>query len=189
MHHYVGMVPGGYPLRGERAAVAWANSVWSAYEIPRHSFLTWLVIQNRCPTKDRLLRWGLQVSPLCALCNTAVESRNHLYYECPYSKDLWSLTASRCALTPLYDWEPTVSQMISLPRNKNRRPRTLLVLLGWKSTIYWLWTERNERLHSNKFRSVDVLFRIIDRQLRNRIQSFRETNPVLSSAMMQLWVS
>lgn len=147
------------------------------------------MIQNRCPTRDRLLGWGLQVPPHCLLCNSVMETRNHLYHSCSFSFDLWSRVASRCRITPARDWDSTVAHMIGLPRNKQRRPQTLLTLLAWKSTMYWTWNERNARLHSNVFRPVDAIFAIIDRQLRNKILSFRETNHVLSSAMMQAWFS
>ena len=60
-------------------------------------------------------------------------------------------------------------------------------LLAWQSNLYWLWNERNSRLHTNSFRSIDSLFRIIDRQIRNRIQSFRSSNPKLASSMLQSW--
>ena len=176
-------------LRGDISDVTWAKTVWSPYEIPRHSFFAWLVIQNRCPTRDRLLGWGLQVPPHCLLCNSAMGTRNHLYHSYSYSFDLWSRVASRCRISPARDWDSTVAHMIGLPRNKQRRPQTLLTLLGWKSTMYWTWNERNARLHTNVFRPVDAIFAIIDRQLRNKILSFRETNPVLSSAMMQAWFS
>ena len=174
-------------LRGEIAEVNWSKSIWSSYEIPRHSFLAWLVINNRCPTRDRLIGWGIQVSPLCLLCNLQSESRNNLFYECGYSFDLWNLVVTKCGLTPCRDWDGTVLQMTALPRSKSRRHNTLLTLLAWKSTIYWSWNKRNSRLHQNNFRSVDSLFVALDSQLRNRIQSFRETNPTLSSAMIQLW--
>lgn len=68
-------------LRGVIPEVNWAKAVWSSYGIPRHSFLAWLVILNRCPTKDRLISWGLQVPPLCLLCNLLPETRDHLFYE------------------------------------------------------------------------------------------------------------
>ncbi|CDY24280.1 BnaC03g42530D [Brassica napus] len=80
-------------------------------------------------------------------------------------------------------------KMIGLPRSKSKRHQTLLTLLAWKSTIYWTWNERNARLHFNVYRSVDTIFAVIDRQLRNKIMSFRESNPVLSSAMLQAWFS
>lgn len=91
-------------LRGEINYV-----IWSSYEIKRHNFLVWLVIQNRGPTKDKILGWSLQVSPLCLLCNSTMESINHLYYDCPFSFDLWSLATSRCRITPTRDWNDTVS--------------------------------------------------------------------------------
>ncbi|KAF3505074.1 hypothetical protein F2Q69_00043468 [Brassica cretica] len=74
--------------------------------------------------------------------------------------------------------------MISLPPPASSR---LLTLLAWQSTLYWIWNERNSRLHANNYRSIDTIFSQIDRQVRNKIQSFRESNPVRSSQMMQQW--
>lgn len=70
------------------------------------------------------------------------------------------------------------------PPNKSRS----LTLLGWQASIYWIWNERNQRLHANRFRSVDSLFSLIDHQVRNKIQSFRESQPARCSEMMQLWI-
>lgn len=176
-------------LCGVVEEVNWAKAIWSSYDIPRHSFLAWLVINNKCPTRDRLLSWGLHVSPLCLLCNQLPESRDHLFHECHYSYDLWTLVATKCAIAPARDWNGTVAQMIGLPRSKTTRHSTLLTLLAWKATIYWTWTERNSRLHTSTFRSVNSIFASLDRQIRNRLQSFRLTNPTLSSAMTQLWFS
>lgn len=67
-------------LKGLRVTVPWAKVVWPSYGIPRHSFLTWLVLLDRCPTKDRLVKWGLAVNPTCLLCNAVDESRNHLFF-------------------------------------------------------------------------------------------------------------
>lgn len=46
-------------LRGDLPLVPWRSIVWSSGSIPRHSFLTWLFVLDRCPTKDRILSWGL----------------------------------------------------------------------------------------------------------------------------------
>lgn len=64
--------------------VDWASVVWTPYGIPRHNFNTWLLVLNRAPTRDRMLSWGLQVSPLCLLCNAAAESRDHLFHQCQH---------------------------------------------------------------------------------------------------------
>ncbi|KAL0696593.1 hypothetical protein Bca4012_063773 [Brassica carinata] len=74
-------------LRGEIPDVPWAPVVWFSFGIPRQQFHTWLVLLDRCPTKDRLLNWGLQVSPLCLLCNNDDETRDHIFSHCSYSSE------------------------------------------------------------------------------------------------------
>ncbi|XP_018435276.1 uncharacterized protein LOC108807488 [Raphanus sativus] len=175
-------------LRGSIDEVDWAEVVWNSYGIPRHSFHTWLMLLDRCPTRDRMLRWGLAVSPLCLLCNNAPESRNHLYFECNFAFELWGMSARRCGIAPSRTWTDTVDQLRSLPSARSSRPHKLLLLLAWQSTLYWLWIERNARLHSNVFRSTDSIFKTIDLQIRNRTQSFRVTNPKLSSQLFQAWI-
>lgn len=80
--------------------VAWSSIVWFSRAIPRHNFHTWLLIQDRIATRDRLLRWGVQTDNRCLLCNTAEESRDHLYFSCNYSYELWKLVAERLRLIP-----------------------------------------------------------------------------------------
>ncbi|KAG5380854.1 hypothetical protein IGI04_028696 [Brassica rapa subsp. trilocularis] len=172
-------------LRGDVEEVNWAKVIWSPRSIPRQSFHAWLVVQNRIPTRDRLISWGLQVPSLCLLCNQTDESRDHLYWDCGYAFDLWNRVAGRCGIVPQRSWDNSLNQMLSLsPAASTMRS---LTLLGWQACIYWIWNERNNRLHANQFRSLDSLFSIIDHQIRNKIQSFRETNPRRSSQMMQRW--
>ncbi|KAF3525423.1 hypothetical protein F2Q69_00051539 [Brassica cretica] len=122
--------------------------------------------------------------PTCLLCNLTGESRDHLYFDCSYSFDLWTLVASRCRIRLQRTWGITISQMEMLSIQK---PYRLLTLLSWQATMYWLWKERNDRHRSNTFRSVDSIFSQLDRQIRNKIQSFWRSNPTLASKMMQSW--
>lgn len=172
-------------LRGEIEEVKWAPVVWPQRGIPRHGFHAWLVTKDRLPTRDRLLSWGLQVPPLCLLCNSQPESRSHLFWDCGFAFDLWSQVAARCNLSPARTWDASIDQLLSLPPPRSSR---LLSLYGWQATMYLIWGERNKRLHANTFRSVDVLFKMIDLQIRNKVSSFRLENPRLSSRMMQQWL-
>ncbi|XP_048610008.1 uncharacterized protein LOC125585277 [Brassica napus] len=143
--------------------VQWASVAWPSRGIPRHSFHCWLVIKDRLPTRDRLL---------CLLCNTRTESRSQLFWDCNFSFDLWSIVSRRCGLHSQRSWEDSLQQMVSLSSTRSSR---LLTIWAWQAAIYWLWNERNARLHANTFRAVDTLFMIIDRQLRNKIFSFRDS--------------
>nr|VDC94664.1 unnamed protein product [Brassica oleracea] len=81
-------------------------------------------------------------------------------------------------------WLDLIQQLLASPRNKDLRRLTLLAFQG---SLYWLWPERNTRLHQQSFRTAESIFSTIDKQLRNCVQSFRHSNPRASSAMMQLW--
>lgn len=171
-------------LCGNGEEVDWSAAVWTSRSIPRQSFHVWMVVQNRLPTRDRMIHWGLAVPPVCLLCNGADESRDHLYWECNVAYDLWKLIADRCGVLPQMRWVDSLNHMSSLPPPV---PARSLTLLGWQAAIYWVWNERNKRLHANQFRTVGSLFAIVDHQIRNKIQSFRGENPKRSSEMMQLW--
>lgn len=171
-------------LKGDQQLVSWAKIVWFSHGIPRHSFLTWLVLLDRCPTRDRLIRWGLNVDPNCLLCNTGPESINHLYFECPYSTSIWTQIANRAGLQLTTTWEGTLNQLQSLRTNKDS---LRLALLATQATVYWIWSERNTRLHQQVFKPPETIISSIDKQIRNRLQSFRHANSRASSAMIQLW--
>lgn len=170
----------------DTGSVPWEKVVWSPFGIPRHDFLAWLVVLDRCPTRDRLLSWGLTVNPLCLLCNSENESRDHLFFKCDYTHALWSGIAQRCNLLALHSWNDTLTQLQGLSANRSIRRLTLMAV---KATIYWIWNERNSRLHRGIFRDKDSLFLIIDRQIRNRISSLRVSHPTTSSTMMQCWLT
>lgn len=173
-------------LHEDSPLVPWRTAVWTYGGIPKHSFFTWLLVLNRCPTRDRILGWGLQTDPACLLCNFSQESRDHLFFNCNLSWTVWSSIALRCQLQPLRSWSATVTQMQAIQGPKDKRR---LSLLAWQCSMYFLWGERNNRLHRNTFRSADSLLRLIDSTVRNRISTFRDQNPRLSSSMLQLWFS
>lgn len=173
-------------LMGSLPKKDWFTAVWIKRGIPRQSFLTWLFVLNRCPTRDRLISWGLQTPPNCLLCNSGMESRDHLLFNCSYSFAVWKEAAARCSYAATSDWNLTLSHMQNLPP---RRHSTQLLLWSWQASIYHLWTERNSRLHRNSFRSQDSVINQIDLQIRNKISSLRSAQPILSSTLLQLWFS
>ena len=72
-------------LRAAFPVVTWSDVVWFKEEIPRCSFVTWLAMLARLPTRDRLLSWGLQVPASCVLCDAGTESHQHLYFDCSFA--------------------------------------------------------------------------------------------------------
>lgn len=167
-------------------SVTWHKEVWFSGGIPKHKVRTWLMVLNRSPTRDRILRWGLQTDDHCLLCNSCPETRSHLFFDCGYSWDVWIEIARRCGFSPTRDWEGTLRDLQAYRGNKHSRK---LLLLAWQGTIYFIWSERNNRLHRNTSRSPNSIISEIDRTIRRKLASFRLENPSLSSDLLQLWFS
>lgn len=171
-------------IREHRPLVPWKGTIWNTRGIPKHSFLTWLFVLNRCPTRDRLLNWGLTTDPNCLLCNSGSESRDHLYFQCDYSYQIWSRISMRCQLTVNRNWNGNFDSMQRLIGPKEKK---IVTLIAWQCTIYLLWSERNNRLHRNIFKPAESIINTIDGIVRNRSSSFRDSNPALASSMLQFW--
>ncbi|KAL0741363.1 hypothetical protein Bca4012_082876 [Brassica carinata] len=173
-------------IKHHNPIVNWSKIVWIPSGIPKHSFLTRLLILDRCPTRDRLLRWGLPADPSCILCNSAPESRDHLFFSCSYSWTVWSRIAVRLQLLPHHSWDTEITNMQNLqgPRQLN-----LLRLLAWQATLYNLWSERNSRLHQQIFKPPNTISLQIERTIRTKLAALRERSPRLSSAMFAFWNS
>lgn len=64
--------------------------------VSRHQFILWLALQNKLNTVDRLLKWGIQVSTECVLCETQVmQTHDHLFFGCIYSCKIWQTLLGR----------------------------------------------------------------------------------------------
>ena len=68
-----------------QSKVQWYKGLWFAGSTPKYSVMSWLAVHNRLATGDRLLLWNSQANAQCILCNSAVESRNYLFFSCTFT--------------------------------------------------------------------------------------------------------
>ncbi|KAL9840450.1 putative reverse transcriptase zinc-binding domain-containing protein [Arabidopsis thaliana] len=76
-------------LRVEKPICRWAKGIWFSEATPKFSFITWLAIHDRLTTGARMRSWNTQVDTTCKFCAEPVETRNHLFFQCPYSTQVW----------------------------------------------------------------------------------------------------
>ncbi|PWA40954.1 RNA-directed DNA polymerase, eukaryota, Reverse transcriptase zinc-binding domain protein [Artemisia annua] len=127
---------------------------WNRLAPIKANILGWRLEMNRLPTTDLLLQRKIAIpSTTCLLCNTSVESIQHLFLECPFADILWSLMLSWCKIPlrrPLQAKDLFELHMDpSIPPNKAKHIN--LVVLSYCWTI---WKVRNERVFSNKEPSI-----------------------------------
>ncbi|KAL0672475.1 hypothetical protein Bca4012_000455 [Brassica carinata] len=107
---------------------------------------------------------------MCILCNSGLESRDHLYFSCSYTWDIWYSMGGRSGFS-------------------SQTHTRLLVLLAWQASIYCIWAERNARLHRSRFRPPSAIVKEIHTIVKLRIASIRIDDPHLASVLFQAWVS
>ncbi|XP_013601566.1 PREDICTED: uncharacterized protein LOC106309022 [Brassica oleracea var. oleracea] len=172
-------------LRTHYPKIAWSKVVWFQQSIPRFAFITWLAFQGRLSTGARSRAWGC-IQP-CLLCGEPDETRDHLYFACPYSFTVWiDLVGFMLRSRVNSDWAITVTSLLS-PRRKEID--TCLLKLALQASIYSIWRERNSKRHNGNSLSASQMVRYIDKTNRNRISSLRHRKPAFYSDMMQRWLA
>lgn len=154
-------------LRNRDVTVPWAESIWFKSATPRHAFLMWIAQNDRMPTRARLLSWGLGNSANCCLCDSTIESRDHLLLRCEVSKQIWTLILRRLGYnhSGFHTWTAFV-EWLSL---KDSYAPLVLKRLVSHATIYCIWAERNKRLHDGTSSTPATICKLIDRNIRDTI--------------------
>ena len=86
-------------IRKTRENVPWASWVWNRTNIPKHSFLCWIIMWGRLNTRDRLSKMGIQCDTICPMCERQDESIEHLFRECIYIKWCYEILTGKLDLT------------------------------------------------------------------------------------------
>lgn len=75
--------------------------VWKVWAPPKVKFFSWLALQGRHWTTDRLQKRGWENCGLCTLCRRANETAPHLIYKCRFTLRVWRLVKGWIGLANL----------------------------------------------------------------------------------------
>ncbi|GKA87855.1 putative reverse transcriptase domain, reverse transcriptase zinc-binding domain protein [Tanacetum coccineum] len=115
--------------RGEE--VDWYHMVWFSYCVPRNTFLLWLMMRNSLKTQHILKQWDVGINTdlnliRCSLCDLQADSREHLFFECSYSTQVWATVRHLASM----DNVPSVLQNIMLYLKSMAHKRTAKSIIG-----------------------------------------------------------
>lgn len=77
-------------IGGGRGRVCWARTVWDPVNVPRYSFISWLAMQDRLLTVERVTRIFHKPAEPCTLCLRGAENTRHLFFQCDVSHQVWA---------------------------------------------------------------------------------------------------
>ncbi|XP_024004163.1 uncharacterized protein LOC112081610 [Eutrema salsugineum] len=142
-------------IRPAAASVPWSKIVW-------------------LPVRARLSQWGIS-SDMCCSCGLFVETRDHLFLHCDFASQVWQRILTRLGHAPnlFLNWDALISWLSS---TVGPSPR---ILKCWvvQATIFFIWRERNVHYHTDTSLSPEIVYKFIDRSIRDLLLAFLRTNP------------
>jgi hypothetical protein len=141
------------------------DMIWSPWAPAKCKFFLWLLLHNRLWCADRLQRRQLPNAYFCPLCLRNLESSLHLFFECPFSRRLWTTVAAwpHCSSfhptvwgTAASSWEIWQLMIQQTPDAHRRGTSSLFTLVCWN-----IWKERNARIFRQKSASLQLIIAYI----------------------------
>ncbi|XP_074316002.1 uncharacterized protein LOC141652437 [Silene latifolia] len=149
-------------LMGTAHTQHWTKIVWNEWNVPKHSFNSWLIMQGGLNTKVRLFSYGCCQDDLCILCAEQAETNEHLFTECKFSCQVQK---------SVEDWIerpfPSDSELLNTSDSSMKWKALALVLSCYRYTV---WHQRNiARIQFSVTRPVIVAERmkmVVQQQIR-----------------------
>lgn len=144
---------------GQLPRVMWRNLTIKNPARPKAVFNLWLILQDRLPTKVRVKQWNSNIDSMCILCQQWEESRNHLFYHCPFTTMMMHQAMGWIGVTqPTFQsWDRFIQWVVA--KAKGRTARAHAMKLIFAEVCYCVWLERNSRIFTNMSKCVSQLLR------------------------------
>ncbi|XP_019233568.1 PREDICTED: uncharacterized protein LOC109214136 [Nicotiana attenuata] len=134
--------------------------------IPKHSFICWLVMQRKLLTKDRTMRMKITEDSDCMLCGRNTETIDHLYFECTFSK---MCLKEVCKWLGMNIKNTKVNGIWKrMARKANGRIGRAFTRSVLAAVIYQIWRARNEAVWKGKVQRPQVMLKQVQHTCKHR---------------------
>jgi hypothetical protein len=131
------------------------KSVWKSKAPPRVAFFVWTAVHSKILTLDNLGRRGLVVVNRCWLCESDVESVDHLLLHCAVARDLWTTFFARFGLC--WVMPRSVKELLASWWTAGRTRSAVVWKMVPHCILWCIWRERNNRCFEGVSRTREEL--------------------------------
>ncbi|GJZ19359.1 hypothetical protein Tco_0555949 [Tanacetum coccineum] len=120
------------------------------------------------------------------LCDLQPDSHEHLFFDCSFSKQVWSCLKVGAGLQQV---SPSMDAILNaiIPFARRRSSRSVIAKLVVAATAYFIWQERNYRLFKKMKRSKEQLVDCISSSIRLKLLSCRFKSSRDGLALLRHW--
>ncbi|XP_074318737.1 uncharacterized protein LOC141655560 [Silene latifolia] len=144
-------------LQGPRPPAQWYKTVWDSWNVPKHSFKGWLVMQRGLQTREKLMHLGICDHDRCVLCEQDVETHSHLFRLCTYSSQI---------ISGIEKWIHLSLQGNHVGYSKLQKS---VCRMACMTCWYYIWQERNSCRLKLVLNSPDKMITELKKLIRTRI--------------------
>ncbi|GKD50598.1 homeodomain-like protein [Tanacetum coccineum] len=142
-------------------------------------------------TQDKLRTWdvgpNIDLSLLrCLLCESQMDSYEHLFFECVYSLKVWAYVRN---LADMDNVAPMLMDIVLFiqPMGNSRMAKCIFGKLLLAAMSYFIWTERNNRLFKHVKHSPKDIRDMIMVTVRLKLMTFKFKNTANVKHFLQRW--
>lgn len=111
------------------------------------SICSLLAFKNKLNTKVRISNWAPNIDQKCVLCANHNEDREHLFFQCTYSKSILMEILPKINITGHYNFDIySTLNVIKQAQEQMIASNTNLFSIIFTNILWNIWCERNNRV-------------------------------------------
>jgi len=143
------------------------------------------VVRNSLATGERMGQWKQYANTSCTFCKTQIETSDHLFFQCDYSRKVWNGLVRGLLLDKYSEkWQDI---MLMLARKDFNTTKSFILGYVLQNSIHSIWRERNARRHGEEPSPAERLIKLIDKNIRNRLSTMRRGGQEKYEKGIQMW--
>ncbi|XP_009139680.2 uncharacterized protein LOC103863679 [Brassica rapa] len=124
------------------------GDLWKVKTLPKLRHFLWKALAGALAVADRFRTRGLQIDPICKVCQSAPETICHVLFNCPTAQEVWRLSGFPLPPTGVSPNSVLLNlQYLLQCSTKQSIPQHLRLLFPW--VLWHIWKGRNELIFAN----------------------------------------
>ncbi|KAL9810229.1 putative reverse transcriptase zinc-binding domain-containing protein [Arabidopsis thaliana] len=172
-------------IRNTQPEMQGYRGIWFSNATPKFALLTWLMVRNRIATGEKMGLWNQNTDTSCIFCKNPNETRDHLFFQCVYTRKVWNGLIKGLLLDKYSDrWQDII---LMLTRKDFDTTKSFILGYVLQNSIHSIWRERNDRRHGEDPSNEERLIKFIDKNIRNRLSTLRRGDEEKYVNGIQVW--